>query len=273
MSKNKTLIIVGMGRSGTSLTASWLRSCGLHMGSDFGKTQTGNVKGSWEDQEIRKVHSAILKENSVKSWIGVNNKEIFFPRHLIQQSKKIINKKNTDHEQWGFKDPLSALVIKEWHKLIPGAEFLFVYRNYNLTVDSIKRMEQKIQKTRRNKIAGMINSILWKFNFKDEAKFQNKCLTAWKRYNFELLDYFKKNEITFTIVNASELSIKAENIIKVLNQKGFDLNYNSLDKVFDSSIYNKNDVKLDSRNSGLIEECELLYQQLEQESKLFSVNV
>ena len=87
------------------------------------------------------------------------------------------------------------------------------------------------------------------------------------------MDYFKKNEITFTIVNASELSIKAENIIKVLNQKGFDLNYNSLDKVFDSSIYNKNDVKLDSRNSGLIEECELLYQQLEQESKLFSVNV
>ena len=270
MSKNKVLLIVGMGRSGTSLTASWLRSCGLHIGSDFGKVQTGNVKGSWEDQGVRRIHSEILKANSIGSWFDVHKKEIVFPEDLIQPSKDIINKKNAKHEQWGFKDPLSALVIKDWHNLISNAEFLFVYRNYNLTVDSIKRMEQKIQKTRRNKIAGMMNSILWKFGFKDEVKFQNKCLTAWKRYNFELLDYFKTNEVPFNIVNASELSTNAERIIRELNQKGFDLKYNSLDKVFDSSIYNKNDVKLDSTNSDLIEECELLYQQLEEESKLNS---
>ena len=63
--QNKTLIIAGMHRSGTSLITHWLNECGLQLGDDFLGAGLGNVDGHYEDLEFLKLHEEILEANNL----------------------------------------------------------------------------------------------------------------------------------------------------------------------------------------------------------------
>ena len=50
--ESKVVIILGMGRSGTSFTANWLNKCGLYIGESFLAPNYNNVTGFYEDIDI-----------------------------------------------------------------------------------------------------------------------------------------------------------------------------------------------------------------------------
>ena len=47
--KNKILVVVGMHRSGTSLTTNWLQKCGLDIGAKLEGKEFSNPDGHFED--------------------------------------------------------------------------------------------------------------------------------------------------------------------------------------------------------------------------------
>ena len=92
--ENKAICITGMHRSGTSLTTSWLESCGLqiHDGQSHGPA-TGNPKGHFEDKEFVDLHSkAISHEYPLSNgWKVIRQKELSFTDSQLISITSLIN--------------------------------------------------------------------------------------------------------------------------------------------------------------------------------------
>ncbi len=63
--KAPILIIIGMHRSGTSLTASLLQSAGLHIGRNLMGPSEGNVKGHFENLDFFEFHRQVLRSQGI----------------------------------------------------------------------------------------------------------------------------------------------------------------------------------------------------------------
>lgn len=61
--QNRTLLILGMHRSGTSLITHWLYRCGLEIGDTLFGPGLGKSEGRFEDVDFYNLHLEILREN------------------------------------------------------------------------------------------------------------------------------------------------------------------------------------------------------------------
>ena len=127
---SEQLIIAGFHRSGTSATARLLHRAGLFLGYELLEALPSNPYGHFEDREIVKLHTRILADNE-KTW-AVD--ETFLPI-VIQQRwqlmQSIIDRRNSEHRLWGFKDPRACLFLMLWKHLLPNARILIVYRHFS----------------------------------------------------------------------------------------------------------------------------------------------
>ena len=94
---------------GTSLTASWLSSHGLKI--DLGNIidpSVGNTKGHFEDKDFVDFHSGMLQKVNPKSdgWKIFKNEIITFSKQDVLEAKKIAERRNKTHENWGWKSIL-----------------------------------------------------------------------------------------------------------------------------------------------------------------------
>ena len=67
LNSSAPLVLCGMHRSGTSLTASLLATAGLHLGEDLLAASSGNQRGHFEDLEILTFHRNVLVANGLLS--------------------------------------------------------------------------------------------------------------------------------------------------------------------------------------------------------------
>jgi hypothetical protein len=140
---NKVLIILGMHRSGTSLTAQWLYKCGLNIGDNLLAGNETNKDGHFEDLVFHDLHEEIFKTHNIP-YGGFVNIEDFKPSAKeIESIKKVIDKKNNHHDQWGWKDPRTCLFINEYIRLIPNAQILILLRDYNQIINSLISRDMK----------------------------------------------------------------------------------------------------------------------------------
>ncbi|ANH81448.1 hypothetical protein A8C56_11070 [Niabella ginsenosidivorans] len=146
---NKVIIILGMHRSGTSLTAGWLHSCGLHIGDRLMGAGIGNVEGHYEDKDFFEAHERILSAHNLPP-DGLTYKELPPLRgNEKAQLQALINKKNERHATWGWKEPRTCLFTDCYGELIPDAFYVIVFRDYRSVVSSLitrlyKSMEEDI---------------------------------------------------------------------------------------------------------------------------------
>ncbi|HVX29275.1 MAG TPA: hypothetical protein VHA53_02260, partial [Nitrolancea sp.] len=61
--ESKVLVVAGMHRSGTSLTANWLAQCGLDVGQDLLAGLPDNPTGHFEDRSFVYLHIDMLADN------------------------------------------------------------------------------------------------------------------------------------------------------------------------------------------------------------------
>ena len=124
------LIIAGFHRSGTSATSRLLHRAGLFLGYELLEALPSNPYGHFEDREIVKLHTRILADNE-KTW-AVD--ETFLPivtQQRWQLMQSIIDRRNSEHRLWGFKDPRACLFLMLWKHLLPNARILIVYRHFS----------------------------------------------------------------------------------------------------------------------------------------------
>lgn len=174
---NTILVILGMHRSGTSLTSRWLNQCGVKM-HEFIGPDIGNEDGHFEDSRIVNLQSRIIKSHlkESKGWIIQSP---FFKSIPIKGYEKefkdyLSNRGRQSSPIWGWKDPRTCLLINHWIRIEKDLKVLVVYR------PSINILHSLLKRSRRS-----INDIL-KINL-----FQAMLTTFF--YQKEIVEFCREN--------------------------------------------------------------------------------
>jgi glycosyltransferase involved in cell wall biosynthesis/GT2 family glycosyltransferase len=123
----RTVIITGMGRSGTSLIANLVQRAGVNIGDRLVPAGKSNPRGYFEDVDFFEFHEKLLRDRG--QTILVNRDFSFEATTEETQRAQRLIEQHRDQELWGWKDPRTSLFLEFWHQLLPEAYFLFVYRH------------------------------------------------------------------------------------------------------------------------------------------------
>ena len=243
---NKTLIILGMHRSGTSLTSQWLQSCGMNIGADLMEASHSNKDGHFEDMDFHDLHEKIFQRHKIP-YGGFTNIENF---SLMEEDKKdiadLVKKKSYQTQQWAWKDPRTCLFIDEYLKLIPNAKILVVYRDFNCVVNSLINRDFRKKKSSSTKSSSSLVKF-YRYFFKGDRKkkcelgqFYSQATVLYYNKIYKALSLLPKGQ--FRVVNLNSITAHEVSIIKTIQDWGFELKY----KPF-SSIFKKNYITSDQK--------------------------
>ncbi len=144
--KRKIVVILGAGRSGTSLAANVIHQLGVRMSDQLTAASEHNQKGAWEDKEILRISRDVLRHlhrNSYKlsylpmqdGWL--NDEYVFKKRtEFIQVVRSSLEIKEG---LWGFKEPVTAKLLPMWKLIFDELDLDPIY------ILCLRRPEQVIQ--------------------------------------------------------------------------------------------------------------------------------
>lgn len=192
----QVVIVTGMHRSGTSLVAAILQSAGVDMGSRLLGPHPSNPQGHFEDLDFLELHKACLRRlnrsiivRDPRSLEGFTPPERDRARALIEA--------RAGKSLWGWKDPRSALFLESWGKLLPDANWVFLYRQPMDVVLSLLRRGSD-----------------------PEVVLQPKAgLDAWKAYNREILRFLERETINGLLMEIGEIAADPNAFVRKLRSR------------------------------------------------------
>ena len=202
--KTKTLIITGMHRSGTSVTAAFLQSLGVFIGNNLLKGSYANPQGYFEDMDFLSFQRQLLssccsqEERGFPDW-GWTESELLnrqqFSRY-VEPAKRLIFARQNQSQIWGWKDPRTTLLLDFWRGIVPDVGYILIYRYPWDVADSILRLNVPF--------------------FRENPDF---CLRVWRFYNWHLLDFYQRNRDRSLLVNINTLLEYPEIFVSFLKSK------------------------------------------------------
>ena len=247
---NQSVIIVtGMHRSGTSLTASLLQSAGINFGDRLMGEGQGNAKGHFEDLDFVEFHQNVLQSQgiSVAGWTQQNKIEV--QQQYLGVAKALISARG-DRSIWGWKDPRTTLFLDFWSRLIPDAKYLFVYRSPWEVLDSLFRRGDVIFRTN-----------------------PNFAVAQWCNYNQAVLNFFQRYPEQSLLVDIDSIIQSGDRLIDLINQK-FGLKLRSPESLYQESLFTSNiDYHRQALITKLFPQAVELYEQLQQQANLSSPTI
>lgn len=136
--------ITGMHRSGTSMVANLLSSCGLHLGAESTLigTSRDNLHGYWENREFVRINNGILSDFG-SGWDYPQRLSGEWHRNgsllRYRERAEALLKDFNDCEPWGWKDPRSSLTLPFWLSLLPQTRVVICLRNPLEVIHSLHR--------------------------------------------------------------------------------------------------------------------------------------
>lgn len=215
--QSSILIVVGMHRSGTSLTTSLLQSAGLHIGEKLLPAYPSNIKGHFENLDFFEFHRAVLKSQGLHEDGWTFEQKIEVNSDFVGKARNIINK-NCRYPYWGWKDPRTTLFLEFWAELLPEAQFLFIYRAPWEVFDSLRR---------RNTDAILSGE-------------PNLAVKFWIHYNKKILNFYEKISPQRCLLANIDAIIKyPKNYVEALNDKFKVVLKKPESNIYDSSIWHR----------------------------------
>ena len=132
-----------MHRSGSSLTASILRSLGLHIGQRLIEKTEYNTKEYLENLDFYEFHKQVLQSQGLNEDGWTLQEKIDIGENFKEKAKEIIAK-NSISGNWGWKEPRTTLFLDFWSDLLPNAKFILIYRSPWEVVDSLYTQQDEI---------------------------------------------------------------------------------------------------------------------------------
>lgn len=139
--------VMGMSRSGTSLTTRILNLCGLYLGPEeelLGRLPS-NLDGHWENRPILRFNEWLLRS------LGGNWKTppemppgwelaagLMAERHA---ARGFLERTFAGHPLWGWKDPRNCLTLPFWQHLVSEMRYVICLRNPIDVAASLERRE------------------------------------------------------------------------------------------------------------------------------------
>lgn len=125
------LLILGLGRSGTSYLASFLQANGVDLGSDLGGPGFVNPRGFFEDRRIVDFHRRLLTKRDPRAadipLLAVATSHGPDPSEA-EEAVRILEALARPG-LWGWKDPRTLLFIDFWLGLLPDARLVVPIRH------------------------------------------------------------------------------------------------------------------------------------------------
>ena len=200
-SPSSILIVAGMHRSGTSLTASLLQNLGVNIGQQLVGADYGNIKGHFENISFVDFHQSILKSHNIDELGCTLFDEISLTEENIEKAKNLIEINQDLNRVWGWKDPRTTLFLELWHQLLPQANFIFVYRSPWEVIDSLYRRATDATLLDHPELA----------------------MQMWNHYNHKILEFYQKYPNQCLLANVYTIGNHTADFIQAINDK-FKLN-------------------------------------------------
>ncbi len=135
----RPLIIGGMHRSGTSLTASLFASVGIDLGPELLGANASNPAGHFEDLGIQEFHARALASQGLctEGYTGTARGRV--PATLVDAVNDLLAARQRPGVAWGWKEPRTTLFLDFWQERLPEARYVFVFRRPWEVADSLFR--------------------------------------------------------------------------------------------------------------------------------------
>jgi hypothetical protein len=251
------LIVAGFHRSGTSLVCQLLHRAGLFLGYDLLGAAFSNPYGHFEDREVVNLHRQILADNG-RTWLI---SEPFLPTITEphwQRLKRIAERRDAEHNLWGFKDPRVCLFMMLWKHLLPNAKVLLVYRYFSDSTYSLGRRQS-------TELFSNPTGPPRKYRLFWEEP--DLALRMWLTHNDALLTFASTYpEDTLTV--SLDMVQNGFPVIKAINQRwNLGLDEVPVSEVFDNTVTHRRSGKQPVSDERLIGRVDATWQALEQLGK------
>lgn len=140
----KVLVVLGAGRSGTSLLMQVLHTCGMRVSQHLTPKTEFNPEGGWEDREIFDAQRDLMRDLNTNHYLPMPTSWLDAPatQKCISTLVPIVEKNvQSDHNIWGFKDPKTALLIPMWSLVFEICNvqpfYLLAVRNPTAVINSM----------------------------------------------------------------------------------------------------------------------------------------
>ena len=254
---SEQIIVAGFHRSGTSLVCQLLHRAGLFLGYDLLEAAFSNPHGHFEDTEILNLHRQILVDNG-QTWLVSRPFLPIITEPQWQRMEQIVQRRNAEHNLWGFKDPRVCLFMMIWKHLLPNAKVLLVYRHFSDSTYSLGR-RQSTELFSNPTGPPRIYRRFW-----EEP---DLALRMWLTHNDALLT-FARTYPEDTLAVSLDMVQGGFPVIRAINRQwGFGLDEVSPSKVFDPNATDRRRGKQPISDRRLIDRIEATWQALEQLSK------
>lgn len=140
----KVVVVLGVGRSGTSLAMQALEKLGVRVSENVIPPNVSNPKGFNEDADIIEIHITLLKNFLPRLNMPLPNGWLNTPeaKEAQQKLKMLVKHQITvaETEIWGFKDPRTATFLPMWIRIFNQLKvvprFVLAVRNPEATIHS-----------------------------------------------------------------------------------------------------------------------------------------
>lgn len=242
--QSRVLIVTGMHRSGTSLITNWLYHCGLQVGETLVGADVGNKEGHYEDVEFLRVHEEILAANGYPTTGLIHHKSIQISEYQLEKLKAVLEVKERHFEQWGWKEPRTCLFLHTYRKLIPGAKYLVIVRDYAAVVNSLLKRDFDLYDRERQRHS-LLTKLKWNLFGKNRKKKEiygqraADYLKVWIDYNEHILETLQSlPPENYLVVNYYLLEKKDKEVYDLLTESwAFRLKYLPFVKVYNKSLF------------------------------------
>lgn len=135
----RPLLVGGMHRSGTSLTASLVASAGIDLGPELLGANASNPAGHFEDIGFQGFHERALAAQGLggEGYTATGRGRV--PEALEAEARDLLAARMRPGVAWGWKEPRTTLYLDFWQERLPDARHLFVFRRPWEVADSLFR--------------------------------------------------------------------------------------------------------------------------------------
>lgn len=138
--QRKTVVVLGMHRSGTSMVTGVLSRLGVDVGQELLGKHWSNPLGHFEDRDFLELNNRIL-EAAGGSWDAPPSEDAIRAQmaNFIKEVKDVIGRKNSSI--WGWKDPRTSLTIELYLPYLTNPYFIVCHRDFKAIAESLRQRD------------------------------------------------------------------------------------------------------------------------------------
>jgi len=186
----RPLLVGGMHRSGTSLTASLVASAGIDLGPELLGANDSNPAGHFEDLGIQDFHCRALVARGLCSegYTATSQGEV--PAALEPRADELLAERMRPGVAWGWKEPRTTLFLDYWQRRLPQARHMFVFRRPWEVADSLFRRGDR--------------------TFLENPMF---AFDVWAHYNRLILDFARRHPSRCVVFNITQVIADPQRVL------------------------------------------------------------